>query len=201
MVAFRTTLLALATATAVSADYWIDPNSVPLSTRQNWCQSELSTCPLICQQVEPQTTLVNTCDPVTLSYGCLCGNNLQPNVSEYSLTLPYFVCTEWGTQCVKQCGSDNTCASACRQDHPCGAQRPKTNYTTTTTSSTADPTGTAEATTTANQVFSGIAGSATTTASTSGQTNTNAGAALEFGRGYGLVVVAGSLFAGFAMML
>ncbi len=76
-----------------------------------------------------------TAKQVGLSYGCLCGNNLQPNVSEYSLTLPYFVCTEWGTQCVNACGSDNTCASACRQDHPCGAQRPKTNYTTTTSSS------------------------------------------------------------------
>lgn len=165
--------------------------------------------------------MVNTCDPVSipssvlgwtiacpltplqvaLSYGCLCGNNLQPNVSEYSLTLPYFVCTEWGTQCVKSCGSDNTCASACRQDHPCGALKPKTNYTTTTSS--AEPTGTgASATTSANQVFSGIPGAATTSSSDSGdQTSNNAAAALEFGRGYGLAVVAGSLFAGFAMML
>lgn len=135
----------------------------------------------------------------SLSYGCLCGNNLQPNVSEYSLTLPYFVCTEWGTQCVAKCGSDSSCASSCRQDHPCGALKPRTNYTTTTSSST--PTGTAAATTSANQVFDGIPGATTTSSSSSGQASKNAAAAVEFGRGYGLVVVAGSLFAGFALML
>jgi len=200
MVSLRTTLLALASAVAVSADYWIDPDSVPLSTRQQWCTSELSSCPLICQQVPPGTTLVNNCDPVALSYGCLCGNNLQPNVSEYSLTLPYFVCTEWGNQCVTQCGEDNTCAAACRQDHPCGAQSPRTNYTSTTSSS--EPTGTAAASTSANQVFDGIPGATTTASSANGgQTSKNAAAALEFGRGYGFAVVAGSLFAGFALML
>jgi hypothetical protein len=33
MVSFRVTLLALASAVAVSADYYIDPESVPMSTR------------------------------------------------------------------------------------------------------------------------------------------------------------------------
>lgn len=145
---------------------------------------------------EPINCLL-TATQTALTYGCLCGNNLQPNVSEYSLTLPYFVCTEWGTQCVKSCGSDNACASACRQDHPCGAQKPQTNYT--TTSSSTEPT--AAATTSANQVFDGIPGATTTSSSTSGQSSKNAAAAVEFGRGYGLAVVAGSLFAGFAMML
>lgn len=65
-----------------------------------------------------------------------------------------------------------------------------------------DTTATAAATTTANQVFDGIPG-ATTTASSSigGQASNNAAAAVDFGRGYGLLVVAGSLFGGFAMML
>jgi hypothetical protein len=34
MVSLRNTLLALASAVAVSADYWIEPTSVPLSTRR-----------------------------------------------------------------------------------------------------------------------------------------------------------------------
>jgi hypothetical protein len=33
MVSFRTTFLALATAVAVSADYYVIPSSVPLATR------------------------------------------------------------------------------------------------------------------------------------------------------------------------
>lgn len=199
MVSFRNSVLALAAAVAVSADYWIDPSTVPLSLRKSWCQSELSTCPLICQQTEPPTTLVNTCDAEHLTYGCLCGNNLQPNVSEYTLTLPYFVCTEWGTQCEKACGSDSTCAASCRQDHPCGAQKPKTNYT--TTSSTMESTAAPTATTTSNQVFDGIPGATTTPTQQAASNNKNSAAAIEFGRGYGLFVVAGSLFAGFAMML
>lgn len=132
----------------------------------------------------------------TLSYGCLCGNNQQPNVSEYTMTLPYYVCTEWGNQCVQSCGDDNTCSAACRQDHPCGAQVPKSNSTTTASSS--QPTSTA-ATTSANEIFTGIAG-ATATASPSNDGQVSA-AALAFGRGWGLAVVAGGLFAGFALML
>ena len=67
---------------------------------------------------------MNDCDPETLTYGCVCGNGLQPNVSEYSLTIPYFTCTEWGNQCVERCEGDSACASSCRQDHPCGALNP-----------------------------------------------------------------------------
>jgi len=39
--------------------------------------------------------------------------------------MPYFKCTEWGNQCVKACdAADSTCQSACRSEHPCGAQDP-----------------------------------------------------------------------------
>jgi hypothetical protein len=174
------------------------PSHMPTSRAPDYPRKHLRSRKHTTSLSDPRSCLL-TATKVALSYGCLCGNNLQPNVSEYSLTLPYFVCTEWGTQCVAACGNDNTCASACRQDHPCGAQDPQRNYTTTTSSSA--PTGTAAATTTSNQVFTGISGATSTSSSTSGQTNKNAAAALEFGRGYGLVVVAGSLFAGFAMML
>lgn len=66
MLSLKTTFLAAATllASAVRADYYIDPDSVSLSTRTTWCQQELTTCPLICEQTDPGTTLVNTCDPV-----------------------------------------------------------------------------------------------------------------------------------------
>jgi hypothetical protein len=67
MPSFKSTVLAVAAAlvATVQADYYIEPSSVPLSTRQTWCKSEKSTCPIICQQVEPYTTLTNTCDPVS----------------------------------------------------------------------------------------------------------------------------------------
>ncbi|GAM85983.1 hypothetical protein ANO11243_039930 [Dothideomycetidae sp. 11243] len=87
-----------------SAQYVINPDSVPLSTR----------------------------------------DGITPNSSEYSQTLPYYVCTEWGTQCVAGCGSDSNCASECRVDHPCGAQDP--TRVNTTTASTMSATASASAT-------------------------------------------------------
>lgn len=88
----------------------------------------------------------------------MCGDNKQPNVSEYSLTLPYFVCQEWGDQCVTKCGQDNSCSSACREDHPCGAQNPtRTNATTSSAGSTATASSTASDD--PNTVYTGLAGS------------------------------------------
>jgi len=193
MFTLRTALFALASAVAVSADYYIDPSSVDLLTRRAWCNDELSNCPIICAQTAPGPVLSNTCDPETLTYGCVCSDGLQPNMSEYSLTLPFHTCQQWGTQCVKACGMDNACSSSCREDHPCGAQSPAK---VTTTSSTQPATATG-ASSTGPAVFNGLGDGGSSSAKTGG-----AGAsALEFGRAYGLTVVAASLFAGFALGL
>ncbi|KAJ1327686.1 hypothetical protein MN608_07017 [Microdochium nivale] len=161
MPSIRSSALAVAAvlATVARADYWIDPKSVSLSIRTSWCASELSTCPIICQQYPPGTTLTNTCDPETLTYGCICGTGVKPNISEFSLTLPYFTCTEWGTQCVKACGQNNECSRNCREENPCGAQNPiKSNSTGTSTSS---PSASASATQ-SDQVFNGLNGASPT---------------------------------------
>lgn len=70
-------------------------------------------------------TRQNDCSAASLTYTCVCQNGISPNISQYSLTLPYFICQEWGNQCVANCGLDSTCASSCRQKHPCGAQDPR----------------------------------------------------------------------------
>lgn len=190
MVSFRTAVLALASAAAVAADYYIVPSSVDLGTRKSWCADEISTCPIICNQVPPGGYKVNTCDPETLTYGCTCANGLQPNISEYSVTLPFHVCQEWGNQCAKSCGSDSECVRSCREDHPCGAQNP--TRVNTTTSSTMSATSTAT-----NQIFTGLGGSGSTSSSDS----KNAAPALQLGSAYGLAVIAGSVLAGIFMML
>lgn len=199
MVLFRTTLLALASAiTTVSADYYIPPDSVPLSDRMAWCNSQQSSCPTICLQTSIGDPEVNTCDPKTLTYGCVCSDGKQPNMTEYTMTLPYYVCTEWGNQCVKACGNgNNQCASDCREKHPCGAQNPtRVNSTTTTSATTATATSSGTATAT-NQVFNGLGdGSSNNVGAGTG----NAAGALRFGDSYGLAVVVGGLFAGFAML-
>ena len=112
---------------------------------------------------------------------------MRPNVSEYSLTLPYFICQEWGNQCVKDCNGDNRCASSCREDHPCGAQDPKRENKTATASSTASATDNSGAI-------------ATGFGSGGGGSDSAAPRALELASGYSLLVLGGSLFAGFALM-
>ncbi|KAI0473793.1 hypothetical protein GGR56DRAFT_649007 [Xylariaceae sp. FL0804] len=196
MLSLRSVLAAAALfASAVQADYVIDPNSVPLATRQQWCTSELSTCPLICEQTPPGGYSVNSCDPKQLTYGCVCANGLQPNVSEYSLTLPYFTCQEWGNQCVAGCGEDSSCASDCRQNHPCGASNPtKVN---STTASTMSATGTATSATGSDAIYTGLAGSSQTDSAKSGAARWMV---QQDGTIFGVFVIAASVCLGAALL-
>lgn len=195
MPSFRTAVLAAATVfvSTARADYYIDPDSVSSSLRSSWCQSEIATCPLICEDMGASGASVNTCDADKLTYGCLCNDNQTPNVSQYSLTLPYFTCTQWGTQCVAACGSDNTCASACRQDHPCGALDPtapnSTNTTTTATASTASSTSSGDA-----AVYTSLGGGSDSSAA-------SGPASLELARLYTTMGALALFSAGFAYLL
>ncbi len=138
----------------------------------------------------------------TLTYSCTCGNGLSPNASEYSQTLPFYLCQEWGQQCVAACAAhDSACQSACTQDHPCGALNP-TRVNTTSTSTVASSTAGATSSSSsgaAGQVFTGFGGAAATT--TSAPTKNGAQAALDVGRSYGLAFVMAGLFVGFAQMV
>ncbi|KAK1972210.1 hypothetical protein LY78DRAFT_665470 [Colletotrichum sublineola] len=195
MPSFKSTLFAVAAAFVATAhaDYFVEPDSVPLSTRKSWCQDQKYSCPVICDEVSTKPVEVNECDPQALTYGCICGDGNQPNMSEYSLTLPYHVCQEYGNQCVAKCGiGSNTCANNCRVDNPCGAQNPTRVNTTTTASATAS------ATESANAVYTGIAGSPSGSGSGSGSSGA---ATLEMGRSAGLAVLVGGVIGGVAFLL
>ncbi|GAB1740906.1 hypothetical protein NU219Hw_g5980t1 [Hortaea werneckii] len=168
-----TTAILFTTATllptlSAQQNYAIDPNSVDDSTKQTWCTNQQTQCPLICTQTTPShsaDTQTNTCDPSTLTYACICANGQSPNISEYSQTLPYYICQAWTNQCVANCAqADNACASSCRDDHPCGALNP-TRVNTSTVSSTMSETsggsgnGAGTATTTGGDtVYTGFGG-------------------------------------------
>lgn len=194
--------------------YTIDPSSVPIITRQGWCSSQTTNCPAICLQlpgVTTSTTKANTCDPVssapassphgtdqsqtTLDYSCICSNGASPNASEFSLTLPYFICTEYGSQCIAACApSNSTCQEACRADNPCGAQSPRlANASAVATAST-----TASATATKTV---GIVNGLSTSTSTSEPSKNGAQMTLDFGRSYGLAILFSGIFAGFALVM
>lgn len=181
-----------------------------------WCNSQLTQCPLICLQTPGNTaqTQANDCNATVLSYDCVCSNGQSPNASEYSQTLPYFVCTEWGNECVANCGNDNNCAAACRANHPCGALHPTTRNVSSSTSSSASATGSSGAKTTGAGVPSGSvfnanapsttaggSGAPTGSVASSSTTKSAANLALQAGQAYGLMVVAGAFMAGFAFAL
>ncbi|KIX01709.1 uncharacterized protein Z518_09435 [Rhinocladiella mackenziei CBS 650.93] len=186
----------------------VDPNSVPLSTRQAWCDSQISQCPLICLQEEGNSaaTYSNTCDPVTLTYSCVCSNGLAPNASEYSQTLPYYICTQYNSNCQAACGNNNDCAAACVQDHPCGASDPTRVNTSTITTMPATSTTAGAAASTASDgvIYTGFGDGAAATASASSDGSGSSAATriiVNIGQIYGLGVVAAGIFAGFSFML
>lgn len=191
--------------------YSIDPSSVSLSIRNVWCNNERSTCPLLCLQYpgSSMTTNSNDCDPELLTYSCVCANGIAPNMSEYSLTLPYHICQQWGQQCVAGCGGSNTCQSNCLEQHPCGAQDPTRINSTTISTATATSTGKATGTGTASTatqtgaiVFSGFGSDTTASAAAAASTPTSAAqAAISLGRSYGLPAIFAGLFAVFGFVM
>lgn len=162
-----------------------------------WCVQQKSSCPLICSQTDDRAPLVNECDADALTYGCLCGDNTKPNMSEYSLTIPYFVCREWGTQCVAACDdTDTPCQSSCQQDNPCGALDPE-RVNTTSTATTAAPT--ASQTEGENAIYSNAPGGSDDEGGNGGNGD-NGAALLGLGEKYGFALIFGSLGLGFAML-
>jgi len=198
--------IAFSLLAAIVGSQSIVPSSVPLGTRQSWCTSQVASCPLLCLQISSSAgTTSNSCSATTLDYSCVCTNGIAPNASEYSQTIPYYICTESNNQCVTACGlANNACSSNCRENHPCGAQDPtRANSSTLTTSTATSATGTGSAgsaTTTGFGAFGG-AGGTTATATSTGTAKSAATVAFSLGQTYGLAVIAGGMFAGFAMML
>ncbi|CAG8972968.1 hypothetical protein HYALB_00008328 [Hymenoscyphus albidus] len=209
MPSYKSNLAVLATAIFyfsgdAQAQYNIDPKTVPLATRQSWCTSQRSACPLLCMQLTgtSSTTRRNDCDPPTLVFNCICGNGLAPNASEFSQTIPYFECTEFGSACVRNCNGDATCQYNCRADNPCGAQNPIKVNTSTITTMSATATGGPGQATNAAGAFTGLGGAPAETAAAGGAAGSSgAESALNLGRSYGLAVIFAGVFAGFTLIM
>jgi hypothetical protein len=142
----------------------------------------------------------------TLAFNCVCAvNGLSPNVSEYSQTIPYFICTESNNNCVTACNGASTCQAACRETRPCGAQSPtRVNESTVTVSATSSDGGAAASTASDGAVYTGFGGSAATTAASSDNGNVGISAAavlLNIGQLYGLGVIAAGILVGFSILL
>lgn len=126
-------------------------------------------------------------------------------MSEYSQTIPYFICTRRNKDCVDACRGISNCQSRCQEDNPCGAQNPpRLNESAITTSATSTVSGTAASTASDGAVYTGFGGSAATETAASEDGNTGANAAavlLNLGQLYGLGLVAAGILAGFSILL
>ena len=140
-------------------------------------------------------------------------------MTEYSVTVPYHICQHWQENCVRGCyPGNNLCQSSCREDHPCGATDPtRVNVTTTATTTRASKTATSTNADDEEEqegpeptAFKGFgegdepaATGAEEEDAASAETTppTNGAGALEFGRAYGLPVVAAGLFAVFGLVM
>lgn len=116
-------------------------SAIDESTREFWCQSQVSQCPLLCQDLG-KTDIKNKCYPENLFYECVCTGNTSPNLTEYSQTIPYFQCTLDQSDCIKGCGAaGNDCSNQCKKTFKCGATDPKkANKTKTASASKASKT-------------------------------------------------------------
>jgi hypothetical protein len=191
---------------SIAGSQTIDPSSVQLNLRTTWCVNQKTSCPLLCtQQTNSGSTTSNQCDPKTLDWTCVCAvDGKTPNVSEYSQTIPYYECTEYANQCVKKCGlGNNACSDQCRTAAPCGAQNPtRVNLTSSTASGSGSGSEATAASTSGFDSFGGSGSGAATTSSAGGSGSKSAAiTALNLGQSYGLAVVMGGIFAGFALML
>ncbi|KAL2802609.1 hypothetical protein BJX63DRAFT_106164 [Aspergillus granulosus] len=169
----------------------IDPADIDKATREQWCISQRSACPLLCLQIPgaSETPTYNDCDADTLAYNCVCDNGQSPNASEYSQTIPYYLCTERNNQCVKACPqTDTNCQDQCRTANPCGAQNPTRTNATSTASISA--TNTLSPTTSSPAPFTGLPDEDAAVRPLTDLTQV-----------YGLTIVLGGFFAGFAILL
>jgi len=163
----------------------VDPDKIPVATRYAWCNSQLAACPPLCLNQEsgaPQDN-GNQCDPDDLTYTCICQDGKSPNATQYSETMPYYICTQQVINCVNNCGSDNLCGEACKSNKHCGASNPlKPNKTSSHGSS---PTATSDSSTVAYDGFGGSDSTATAGAGSTG--SANSGSINLKGAGNGLV--------------
>ncbi|KAF3922646.1 hypothetical protein ABW21_db0201612 [Orbilia brochopaga] len=109
--------------------YNVNPDDIDQGTKNTWCSDQVAACVNLCNDQSGVDPSKNECDTDTLQFSCICSDNTTPNATQYSQTIPYFLCTYQVQACVDNCGS--------RTGRTCGASDPtRHNVTVTATSTT-----------------------------------------------------------------
>ncbi|RHZ50566.1 hypothetical protein Glove_495g31 [Diversispora epigaea] len=124
-----------------------DPYKVDNATKEIWCTNQKATCISICQDSGYGGVIVNECNVETLAYDCLCENNVRPNSTQYTQTIPYFECTYDVKDCTDKCpAADQGCIDGCQKN--CTATNPKSYSAVPTPPPTSTQTSTSATTST-----------------------------------------------------
>ncbi|CZR51672.1 uncharacterized protein PAC_01549 [Phialocephala subalpina] len=114
---FHSIIIALAAislaslALAQSSNTTLDPNSITLSLRSQWCQAQINTCGILCSGNNND----NTCTPDTLTYDCICASNSSsPDLAAYTQTLPTFICEQLYTNCISAASGNASAQADCQ---------------------------------------------------------------------------------------
>ncbi|KAH8594352.1 hypothetical protein B0O99DRAFT_514279 [Bisporella sp. PMI_857] len=186
-------LLAASVSAQTAANSTIDPSTVDLTTRAQWCGAQQNTCGTLCSGAADP----NTCDENTLTFNCTCtANNSSPGLIYYKQTLPTFICQQIYEVCIKNGENVAAAQKKCTDDRDknCGTLDPEKFVASSSSSSgsasaTSTPTGTA-----------GSAGSVTTTASSSSSTGA-AATMMAVAGSYGSGMLAAGVVAAFGLVL
>ncbi|KAK6606523.1 pci domain-containing protein [Botrytis cinerea] len=111
--------------TSLTCQTQIDPSSVSVATRSQWCTSQVNTCGTLCGGVTDE----NSCDITSLCYECTCtSNSSSPALQLYISTIPFFVCEQRYMNCILAGEDDPAAQKICRaiEEENCGTLDPDT---------------------------------------------------------------------------
>ncbi|KAF2744090.1 hypothetical protein M011DRAFT_470753 [Sporormia fimetaria CBS 119925] len=84
----------------------LDPNTIELEQRQEWCRAQRNTCPELCGGINQLDRAGQTCDINTLEYTCKCANGTEPDMAKYQQSVPGLMCFKWYDNCIAASGED-----------------------------------------------------------------------------------------------
>jgi len=191
---FSTVLLVLG-ATFPAVTEAANITAIDIDTRTGWCNAQVAQCPALCaDQKDGLTDQENDCFPENLYYVCVCSDGSRPNLTQYSETIPYYLCTLDQADCIKGCADDNSCSDQCRKTYVCGATSPRK------VNATASGTKTSSASSTPGASGTGTSGNGFATTGGADADNAADNLLLKLGGSYGVGLVAAGIAIGAAFV-
>jgi hypothetical protein len=121
----QTTVLAALSALGAAfaqSNFTVDPNTIELTTRTEWCNAEFNTCGILCGG----NTKANSCSPTDLKFVCTCSNGTAPGLEYYIQTMPTLLCEVAFSECIEKNTGNSQGQGKCKTDikSKCGTLDP-----------------------------------------------------------------------------